>query len=98
MFGSTGFTRECLFTASSISCLKAALDFSLRAKPTQAKWEGNKPSRARLYKAGNNRRAVRSPEAPNITNTHGSAVLYCRVELDNGLTNGTAVGGSIQGT
>ena len=45
---------------------------SLRPEPSTAKLSDNKPSQARLYKAGTSKRLVKSPDAPKITITQGS--------------------------
>src|SRR5215203_4207364 len=82
---SIGFERECFLTASNISSRKISLFLSRLAKPTQAKWAGSWPSRAKLYKAGTSFRAVKSPVAPKITRIQDSGILVGRLPSIKGL-------------
>src|SRR5205807_2391694 len=51
---------------------KLSVVSSSMASPMMANWGGNSPSHVKLYRAGINRRLVRSPDAPKMTMMQGS--------------------------
>src|SRR6185503_16104499 len=84
-----GLVRLNSATASCNSLRNASAVILRRAEPMTAKLAGSRCWSAKLYRAGMSLRAVRSPDAPNMTRHAGSGVRVSRRPSRNGFATVT---------